>query len=183
MGVPLSRSSSIEKMTSSTVTGWPSENLASGLRVNSTQLRSGGVSDGLGDQAVERVGLVGAPRQQGFKDEIAEHRVLQAASRGRATLDDHRVEAVEGADHAVGDLAALGGIGIGVGQVIEVCGKRGIAGDGDAVHRHGRGKLRDKPETEGRGNRGGERAAQRNREIIAVMTEKQVPRKASGIRH
>ena len=34
----------MEKMTSSAVTGVPSENLAFGLSVNSTQERSGGVS-------------------------------------------------------------------------------------------------------------------------------------------
>ena len=44
LGRPFSASVSIDQITSSTVTGLPSENLASGRSVNSTQSRSGPVS-------------------------------------------------------------------------------------------------------------------------------------------
>ncbi len=53
------------------MTGCPSENFAFGLIVNSTQLRSGGVSTDLGDEAVKGERLVRAPHQQALEDEIA----------------------------------------------------------------------------------------------------------------
>ncbi len=112
----------------------------------------------LGDQAVEREGLVGAALQQRLEDQPAEHRIGQAARRGEAALDDERIEAVEGADDAVGDLAALGRIRIGVGQVVEVRRQGRIADHGDAVHGLRGGDLRHQPEAERGGDGRGDRA-------------------------
>ncbi len=62
---------------------------------------------------------------------------------GRAT-DDEGVEAVETADLAEGDGAALGGAGVGIGEGLEIGRQRGRPDDTDAVaafrHRLGTGE-------------------------------------------
>ena len=69
--------------------------------------------DGAGEQAVEREWLVIAARQQAF-DHVA------ADLRQREAFDDERVEAVEGAEHALRQSAALGRRRIGVARMVEV---------------------------------------------------------------
>ena len=107
-------------MTSSTVTGSPSENLAFGIEGELDPAPVCRRLDRFRQQAIEGEGFVGAARQEALDDEIAEDRVAEAARRGRAALDDEGVHAVVGADDAIGDLAALRRVRIGIGKVLEV---------------------------------------------------------------
>ena len=83
------------------------------------------------EQAVERERLVVAARQQAL-DHVA------ADLRQREAFDDERVEAVEGAEHALRQPAALGRRRIGVARMVEARRQRRFAVHGDAVFRHAR---------------------------------------------
>ncbi len=72
--------------------------------------------DAFGQQAVEREGLVIAARHQAFDHEAPDLLDGEAA-------DDQGIEAVEGAEHAPDQPAALRRIGIGVGHMGEVGGQ------------------------------------------------------------
>ena len=100
------------KSTSSGVMGVPSEKRASGRRWKVMELRSSGISTLSRDQPVEGERLVAAARHQALVD------VLAHAGRGDAP-DDEGVEAVEGAERAQHEAAALGRVGIDVGKVRE----------------------------------------------------------------
>ncbi len=76
-------------------------------------------------QTVERERLVVAARHQAL-DDIAADRLHGE------TLDDQRIEAVEGAEHALGQPAALRRIGIDVGQRGEIARQRRRAVHGDS---------------------------------------------------
>ncbi len=107
-------------MTSSGVIGLPSENSRGRVDVEGhvAALRVG--LDRAGDQAVERERLVVAARHQAF-DHVAADR------RRSDTSDDEGIEAVEGAEHALHQAAALGRVRVGVGQAGEACRQRGLA--------------------------------------------------------
>ena len=68
--------------------------------------------DGFGEQAVQRERLVLATRHQAFQHEASDLLHREAA-------DDQRIEAVEGAEHALHQPAALRGVGIDVGHLGE----------------------------------------------------------------
>ncbi len=89
--------------------------------------------DGLGQQAVQRERLVVAARHQAF-DDIAADRLHREA------LDDQRIEAVEGAEHAFGQTAAFGRIRIDIRQGAKAIrqGSRAMHGDGGGGNRRGR---------------------------------------------
>ncbi len=81
--------------------------------------------DAFGQQAIEGERLVLAAGQQAL-DHVAPD-LLDGQS-----LHDHRVEAVESADDAEGEPAALGGVGVGIGHVAEARRQSWIAEHGDA---------------------------------------------------
>ena len=91
--------------------------------------------DRAGEQAVERERLVIAARQQAL-DHVAAH------LRQREAFDDERVEAVEGAEHALRQPAALGRGRVGVAGMVEAGGQRRLAVHGDAVLRDARPRQR-----------------------------------------
>ena len=102
-------------------------------------------------QAVEGERLVIATRHQAFED-VAADRL------GGETLDDERIEAVEGAEHALHHAAALRRIGIDiVGRGKPVGHRRSpVHGDGVGRLRPSRRRLADKRERAAQGNsRGG----------------------------
>ena len=80
----------------------------------------------LGEEAVEREGLVIGTAHQGL---VGEEPQLP----GHRTLQDVGVEAVEGADLPLGDPAALRRVGVHVGQVGEVGGQGGLPIHGDPM--------------------------------------------------
>ena len=82
--------------------------------------------DALGEQAVKREGLVIAARHQALDHEAAD--LLHGK-----TPDDQRIEAVEGAEHAPDQPAALGRIGIGIGHMGEIGRQRRRAMHRDGV--------------------------------------------------
>ena len=82
--------------------------------------------DGFGEQAVERERFVLAARQQAL-DHVGADRL-----HGQS-LHNERIEAVEGAEEAPGQPAALGGIGVGIGHVGEIGRQRRLAMHGDCV--------------------------------------------------
>ena len=107
-------------------------------------------------QPVHGERLVARAQQQRFIDQVAEHRVPDAARRGAHRLEHERVQAVEGADHAIGDRSVPGGVGIGVGKVL-VIGRQGrLAMHGDAVSGFGQGRRDQQRERGGGGNQGGD---------------------------
>ena len=85
----------------------------------------------IGEQAVERERLVIAARQQAL-DHVA------ADIGGRQSLDDEGIEAVEGTEHPLHQLAALGRRRIGIARMAEVRGPCRLAMHGDGVMRAGR---------------------------------------------
>ena len=99
-------------------------------RIEAERRKGAGVVglDRTGDQAVEREGLVLRARHQGLED----HGVQPLG--GRAGLEVEGVQAVESAEHAEPQPAALRRVGIGVGELPEV--RRERRG---AVHRDGGG--------------------------------------------
>ncbi len=84
--------------------------------------------DAFGEQAVERERLVIAARQQAL-DHIA------ADIDGGQPLDDERIEAVEGAEHPLHQLAALGRRRIGIARMAETGPPGRLAMHGDGVAR------------------------------------------------
>ena len=97
-------------MTSSGVTGLPSEKRAAGIEREGDVAARGVGLDRAGDQPVERERLVVAARHQAF-DHVAADRLQRDAP------DDQGIEAVEGAEHAVHQAAALGRGRIGIAAV------------------------------------------------------------------
>ena len=83
-----------------------------------------------GDEAVEAEGLCRRARQQTFVDVLA-----QAVGCDAQIVE--RVQAVERADRAEPQNAALGGVGIDVRQLREVSGKRRAAVHCNTVRRDG----------------------------------------------
>ena len=98
---------------------------------------AGGIGlDRAGDEAVKRERLVIAARHQAFDHITADH-ITAADERaantlGNQALHDERIEAVEAAEHAFHQAAALGRIRIDVGRRFEVLGQGRLA-----VHRNG----------------------------------------------
>ncbi len=82
--------------------------------------------DAFGEQAVQRERLVIAAREQAL-DHVA------ADIGGGQALDDERIEAVEGAEHALHQLAAFGRRRIGIGRMAEVRAPGRLAMHGDGV--------------------------------------------------
>ena len=78
---PCRASSSNVKITSSGVTGLPSENFARSSRVNSTKLRWSSVSIDLGEQRIEGERLVGRAHHQRLEDVVAEDQVDDCRAR------------------------------------------------------------------------------------------------------
>ena len=101
--------------------------------MNSTKLRCVVGLDRLGEQRIEREGLVARAHHQRLEDVVAEDQVERAA-RG-AALDDEGVEAVERARPGIVDAAALRRIGIGIGKMREIGRQRRLAMHGDGVRR------------------------------------------------
>ena len=91
--------------------------------------------DRLGDEAVKREGLVGRTRHQRLVD------VADQALRRRQSLDVIGIEAVEGAEIGEREPAALGGVGVGVGQVVESGRQRRRAVHGDGAGRLAPGRA------------------------------------------
>ena len=81
--------------------------------------------DALGDQPVEREGLVIGAREQTLLD-------IVAYAVGRRALDDQRIETVVRALHGEDGAAPLGRIWIGIGKMREAGGLEGLAMHGDA---------------------------------------------------
>ena len=105
--------------------------------------------DGARQQAVERERLVIAARHQAL-DHVAADRLHREA------LDDHRIEAVEGAEHALDQPAALGRVGVGIGKRDKAVSHGRFAVHGDSMSRFRQRRRRQ-------GNHAGkrQRAAQR----------------------
>ena len=91
----------------------------------------------VGEQAVEREGLVHVALHQRLEDQIAEDRVDHAACRGTQAFQDERVEVVERPDHAIGDRAALGRLRVGIVEMGVVRRQRRLALHGDGIARPG----------------------------------------------
>ncbi|MNS62661.1 hypothetical protein D3C72_957300 [compost metagenome] len=88
-----------------------------------------------GQQAVKAERLIAGAQHQGFVEKIAEFRVPDAARRGAHSLENEGIEAVEGADDAIGDAAAFLHVRIDIRKVPEVCGELRRAVHGNAVQR------------------------------------------------
>ncbi len=114
---------------------------------------------GVGEQAVEGKGLVGVALHQGLEDEVAEDGVHHAARRGAQAFQDERVEIVETADDAIGDVAALGRVRIDVVEMRIVGRKRRLALHGDRVLGFRYGRLEGKDEKRYRGDQPNKNAA------------------------
>jgi hypothetical protein len=84
-------------------------------------------------QTIERERLVIAARHQAFDD-------VTADLLNREPLDDQRVEAVERAEDALHQPAALWRIGIGIGHVLEIVGQRRLAMHGNRWARLGQNR-------------------------------------------
>ena len=111
--------------------------------------------DRLGDEAVKGEGLVGRTRHQRLVD------VADQALRRRQGLDVIGVEAVEGAEIGEREPAALGGVGVGVGQVVESGRQRRRA-----VHGDGAGRLLLAVRRAGKRNQGDENPEESHRRIL-----------------
>ena len=98
----------------------------------------------LGQQAIEREGLVIAPRHQAFDHEASD------LLHGEAP-DDQGVEAVEGAENALHQPATLRRIGIGIGHMGEIGrqGRRAMHGDGVTFLRRRPAGVRRERDAEG----------------------------------
>jgi hypothetical protein len=66
---------------------------------------------------------------------ITEDGVDDAARRGAQAFQDERIEIVESADHAIGNLATFRRIGIGIAEMREVAGQGRFALHGNGVAR------------------------------------------------
>ena len=110
-GGPGCRASRRTRCTSSTVTGLPSENCASGWRVNSTQDRSSGDLDRFGQKSVKREGFVPAAAHQALG------RKPSADCQGALPFRMCGLRRIEASDLALNDhLPALGRVRIGIGE-------------------------------------------------------------------
>ena len=103
-------------------------------------------------QGVERERLVIAAREQAFD-------LIAAQVRRRDAAHDQRVEAVEGAEHAMYQLAAFRRARIGVSGRQEVRPPGRLAVHGERVMRFGRLDFADR---QSRSHRAGDEAAARN---------------------
>src|SRR4051812_8685029 len=88
--------------------------------------------DRLRKQAIKGEGLVLAARHQAL-DDVTALEVVAAYLLDRDAPDDHRIEAVEGAEIAPDQAATLGGIGIEVRQVVEISRQRRLAMHGEGI--------------------------------------------------
>ena len=94
-----------------------------------------GHGHGLRQQAIEREGLVGAARHQRFEYQLAVFGVPHAPRRRSHRIQHERIEGIEGAGHAMSDLATLRRFRIDVGKVAEIRRQGRLAQHRDRVDR------------------------------------------------